>query len=271
MPELPEVEITCRGIAPHIINQPVKKLIIRETRLRWPIPAEIIEKQLMNQRIVSVSRRAKYICIQNANGYLIIHLGMSGTLQIFPENSGIKKHDHFDCVLGNGQILRFNDPRRFGCILWAKEPSQLAIISNLGPEPLSKEFTGNYLYQKACHRQVSIKEFIMNNQIVVGVGNIYASESLFLAGIHPQLPAKLLNPSKAKDLCKAIKQTLEKAILHGGTTLKDFYQSNGKPGYFAQELKVYGRKDKPCFHCKKPIESIRIGQRMSYFCPRCQK
>lgn len=271
MPELPEVEITCRGIAPHIINQPIKKLVIRERRLRWPIPSEIIEKQLINQKIVSVSRRAKYIFIQNTNGYLIIHLGMSGTLQICPENSPVKKHDHFDCIFANGKMLRFNDPRRFGCILWAVEPNQLAIISNLGPEPLSQQFTADYLYQKAQHRQVSIKEFIMNNQIVVGVGNIYASESLFLAGIHPKLPARLLNRSKANELCKAIKQTLEKAILHGGTTLKDFCQSDGKPGYFAQELKVYGRKDKPCFHCKKLIESIRVGQRMTYFCPKCQK
>lgn len=271
MPELPEVETTCRGIAPHVINQTISQIIIREKRLRWPIPTKILQKELHHQKILSVTRRAKYIYIQFATGYLIIHLGMSGTLQIFPLNTDFRKHDHFECILQNGKILRFNDPRRFGCILWAQDPNQLAIIANLGPEPLSEQFSEKYLYQKAQRRHITIKEFIMNNHIVVGVGNIYASESLFLAGINPLMRAKELTLTQAKALCKAIRHTLEKAIAMGGTTLKDFYQSDGKPGYFSIELKVYGRNNESCYSCTKNIESIRIGQRMTYFCPQCQR
>lgn len=270
MPELPEVETTCRGIAPHIIDQTITQLIIREKRLRWLIPSEILVKNLISQKVLSVTRRAKYIYIQVTTGYLIIHLGMSGTLQVFPANIPHRKHDHFECILKNGKVLRYNDPRRFGCILWAEDPTQLKIISTLGIEPFDKQFKGEYLYQKAIHRKISIKELIMHNQIVVGVGNIYASESLFLAGIHPLLPANQLTLVEAKKLCKAIQVILEKAITKGGTTLKDFYQSDGKPGYFSQQLKVYGREQEPCVNCKKKIQAIRIGQRMTYFCPKCQ-
>lgn len=270
MPELPEVETTCRGITPHLISQTIHKVIVRESRLRWPIPGATLKKQLISQQILSVSRRAKYIYIQIASGYLIIHLGMSGTLRIYSAKSAIQKHDHFDCILKNGTILRYNDPRRFGCILWAQDPNQLKMIANLGPEPLCVDFTTQYLIQKAKRRQVPIKSLIMNNHIVVGVGNIYASESLFLAGIHPLMPANALTFKNAQKLCHAIKQTLEKAITLGGTTLKDYFQSDGSKGYFANELKVYDRKSEPCYHCKQIIESVRIGQRMTYFCPQCQ-
>lgn len=270
MPELPEVETTCRGILPHIIKRNITKVTIRQKRLRWEIPVRLLQQQLLAQPILGVSRRAKYILIELPTGVLIIHLGMSGTLRITSESSILQPHDHFVCTLNNGKSLRLNDPRRFGCVLWAKKPEELTIFQRLGPEPLSTEFNANYLHNKARKRQIAIKNFIMNNHIVVGVGNIYASESLFLAQIHPEMSAAKLTLEEADKLCRAIRKVLKAAIKAGGTTLKDFYNSEGKPGYFSTQLKVYGKTGEPCEVCERPIFSTIIGQRTSYFCGYCQ-
>jgi formamidopyrimidine-DNA glycosylase len=271
MPELPEVETTRSGIAPYIENQQVQQVIIRDARLRWPITDKLDEK-LCGQIIQSVSRRAKYLLLNTADGTLFIHLGMSGRLRILTAFQPAEKHDHVDIVFANNIILRFTDPRRFGAILWTSEPPlQHPLLSHLGPEPLDDEFTAAYLLQRSRKRQVSIKTFIMNAEIVVGVGNIYASESLFLSNIHPQLIAANLTKKQAEKLVDAIKLTLKKAIAAGGTTLRDFRDSQGKPGYFAQELWVYARQNQGCKQCGHPIELIRQANRATYFCPQCQK
>lgn len=271
MPELPEVETTRNGIAPYIENQQVEQVIIRDTRLRWPVTDKLDEK-LCGQIIQSVSRRAKYLLLNTAEGTLFIHLGMSGRLRILTAFQPAEKHDHVDIVFANNIILRFTDPRRFGAILWTSEsPMQHPLLSHLGPEPLKDLFNAGYLFQRSRKRQVSIKTFIMNAEIVVGVGNIYASESLFLSGIHPQLIAAKLTKTQAEKLVAAIKLTLKKAIAAGGTTLRDFRDSEGKPGYFAQELWVYARQNQGCKKCGHPIELIRQANRATYFCPQCQK
>lgn len=272
MPELPEVETTVRGIRSHLLQKKIKGIIIRQKQLRWPIPHLTLQRLLPTQTIIDVTRRAKYILIETSNGTLVIHLGMSGTLRITDEHAPLKKHDHFDCLLDDGLILRYNDPRRFGAILWAgKDLNSLEVLNHLGPEPLGKAFNANYLLLKAKKRSVPIKQFIMDPKVVVGVGNIYASESLFLANIHPQLSAEQLTSVMAGALCNAIRKVLRAAIKQGGTTLKDFYQSDGKPGYFRHQLTVYDREGLDCIHCHTAIQCIRQGQRSTYFCPTCQK
>lgn len=271
MPELPEVETTVRGIRPHLLQHKIKRVVVREKQLRWPIPALTLERVLPKQTILEVSRRAKYILIKTTAGTLVIHLGMSGTLRLCDRATPLKKHDHFDCQLSEEKVLRYNDPRRFGAILWAgHDLSSLTILNHLGPEPLSKAFDADYLLARAAKRSVAIKPFIMDAKIVVGVGNIYASESLFLAKIHPLLSANQLSPSQAKTLCMAITKVLKAAIKKGGTTLKDFYGSDGKPGYFRHQLAVYDREGLDCIDCKTPIEHLQLGQRSTYFCPACQ-
>lgn len=270
MPELPEIETTRRGIAPYIENKLVTQVVIRNPRLRWPVTTGLNEK-LSGQRIQTVSRRAKYLLLTTATGTLLIHLGMSGSLRLLSSYQPPAKHDHIDIVFDDDLILRFTDPRRFGAALWTTEPpSQHPLLNHLGPEPLDTTFDASYLLHRSRKRQVSIKTFIMNAAIVVGVGNIYASESLFIAGIHPKQIAAKLTAEQAEKLVNAIKLTLQKAIAAGGTTLRDFRDSEGKPGYFAQELWVYGRHDQPCKQCGHPIELIRQAQRATYFCPHCQ-
>ncbi|MBN46088.1 MULTISPECIES: bifunctional DNA-formamidopyrimidine glycosylase/DNA-(apurinic or apyrimidinic site) lyase [unclassified Methylophaga] len=271
MPELPEVETTRSGITPYVENNTVERVVIRDSRLRWPITDNLDEK-ISGQVIQSVSRRAKYLLFTTATGTLFIHLGMSGRLRILTVFQPPEKHDHVDIVFADGIILRFTDPRRFGAVLWTSEPPmQHPLLNHLGPEPLEDAFDAEYLLQRSRKRQVSIKTFIMNAEIVVGVGNIYASESLFLSGIHPQLMAAKLKKSQAEKLVDAVKLTLQKAIAAGGTTLRDFRDSEGKPGYFAQELWVYARQNMGCKQCGHPIELIRQSQRATYFCPQCQK
>lgn len=270
MPELPEVETTRRGILPYIENQTVSKVVIRNHSLRWPIPDDL-EQQLCGQKIITVKRRAKYLLLEFAHGTLMIHLGMSGRLRVLDSDKNVDKHDHVDMYFDNGKVLRYTDPRRFGALLWSAEDIQShPLINHLGPEPLSDAFDSDYLCHKAKGRQTAIKTFIMNGEIVVGVGNIYANEALFMAGIHPQKAAGKISHKKMTLLVAAIKQVLEKALAAGGTTLRDFRKSDGKPGYFAQELSVYGRGDQPCLACGSPIKSIRQAQRASYFCPHCQ-
>jgi len=271
MPELPEVETTCKGISKHLINKTIADVIIRQPKLRWPIPARI-KKELPQDKIISVKRRAKYILIATEAGTLIIHLGMSGSLRIVKANTPFDKHDHFDLVLKNNFCLRLHDPRRFGSVLWTKKPVlEHKLLCKLGPEPLTDEFTANTIFKQSRKRKVNIKQFIMNAHIVVGVGNIYASEALFLAGIHPRKAAGSISLPRFEELVKSIKQILTAAIKHGGTTLKDFTQSDGKPGYFQQQLTVYGRKSEPCLICKKPISHCVLGQRATYYCTQCQK
>lgn len=270
MPELPEVETTKQGIKPYLAGHTITGITIRNPRLRLPVPINM-DTLCIGKKIKNVTRRAKYILLQLSNGYILIHLGMSGHLRLVNETTKPEKHDHIDLILDNGFALRYCDPRRFGIFLYIEEnPHQHPLLAHLGPEPLTEEFNGNYLYQRARNRNIPIKSLIMNNEVVVGVGNIYATESLFLAGIHPLSPAKKINLKACLSLTNEIKKILHAAIDAGGTTLKDFYSYDGKPGYFSFALKIYGRKKQNCFQCTTPIESVVIAGRHSAFCPHCQ-
>ena len=271
MPELPEVETTRRGISKHVEQQTVKEVIIRQARLRWPIPAKL-KNILPNQIIHTVTRRAKYLILSSEVGYVIIHLGMSGSLRVLDAKTPAEKHDHIDFVFSNGKCLRLRDPRRFGAVLFTRnDPAQHKLLKSLGPEPLSNSFTATYLVEKSRKRKLTIKSFIMDSKIVVGVGNIYASEALFRAGVHPKRAAGKVTKEKYSLLTTAIKEVLTEAIKAGGTSLRDFTQSDGKPGYFKQALKVYGRKGEPCNNCKKSITQAMIAQRSTFYCTHCQK
>lgn len=270
MPELPEVETSRRGIAPWLENQEICAVIVRDRRLRWPVPATI-EQYLPGQMIRSVRRRAKYLLFETDNGAAMLHLGMSGSVRVIDANEPAGKHDHVDICLRNGKALRFRDPRRFGSLLWTTNPDEHELLRKLGPEPLSDDFTGDYLWRKSRGRRVSIKQFIMNAAIVVGVGNIYASESLWKAGIHPKRAAGRISCERMCRLSDAIKSVLQLAIEAGGTTLRDFQGGDGEPGYFRQQLDAYDRSGLPCAVCKTPIRSIVLGQRSTFYCARCQR
>jgi len=270
MPELPEVETSRRGIAPWVENQDVSGVIVRQHSLRWPVATEI-ERILPGQRIRSLSRRAKYLLIGTDAGTAMLHLGMSGSVRIIDTGAPAGVHDHVDIELESGKALRFRDPRRFGSLLWADDPYRHPLLSDLGPEPLDDEFSGEYLYEVARGRRVTIKQFLMNGSVVVGVGNIYASESLFVARIHPKRRAGRISMPRMKSLASAIKLVLGKAIEAGGTTLRNFHGGDGEPGYFQQQLEVYGRDDEPCLRCKRPISLAVLGQRSTYYCKNCQK
>lgn len=271
MPELPEVETTISGIKPHITGKTITNVIIREHRLRWPIP-ENLPEILKGQKVLSVSRRAKYILIKFHHGTLLLHLGMSGSMRFINKNFEVAKHDHVDFIFKNSKCLRFHDPRRFGAILWTSENvNQHKLLRHLGPEPLHNDFDVNYLYARSRNRSLSVKQFIMDSKIVVGVGNIYASESLYLAGIHPVRSAGRISKARYLKLCNAIKNVLTNAINQGGTTLRDFSNTDGKPGYFKQKLNVYDRADLPCKKCNHPIKCITQNNRSSYYCSHCQR
>jgi formamidopyrimidine-DNA glycosylase len=270
MPELPEVETTRRGITPHVCHQRVRAVIVREPRLRWPVPVALVEG-LTGARIDAVERRAKYLLLRTSRGTALLHLGMSGSLRVLAADTPAGKHDHLDLVLDNGRCLRLTDPRRFGAALWcAGDVHAHALLKDLGPEPLGDAFTTDYLCTAARGRKVAVKAFIMDAKVVVGVGNIYASESLFLAGIHPQRAAGRISRTRCERLVQAIKQVLTESIAAGGTTLRDFVGGDGRPGYFAQELRVYGRTGEPCPRCGSAIRQITTGQRSTYYCPHCQ-
>ena len=270
MPELPEVETTLRGISPHIKNQTVCKVIIRQPKLRWLIPTEL-PGLIEQQTLISLSRRAKYLLLHFNTGTLLIHLGMSGSLRVISANTPPAKHDHFDIEFTHQKSIRLTDPRRFGAVLWlGTEPYQHALLSKLGPEPLSDDLTGHYLYEKSRHKKVSIKQFIMNQTIVTGVGNIYCTEALYYAGISPVRAAGNISLKRYQTLVTQIKKTLSLAIEQGGTTLRDFVGSDGKPGYFKQELCVYGRSGLPCQNCKQPLTEIKQAQRTTVYCTQCQ-
>lgn len=271
MPELPEVETTRSGIEPHILNQVIGRIVVRQGSLRWPVPQDI-GAVFSGEKILSVRRRAKYLLLSCDQYTLIIHLGMSGSLRALPAASETNKHDHLDIEFRNGAILRFRDPRRFGCVLYSKN-SELEghkLLANLGPEPLEADFSADYLFKRTRKRDVAIKNFIMNGNIVVGVGNIYASEALHLAGIMPGKAARRLSLAACTRLVEEIKTVLAHAIESGGTTLKDFTNEAGNPGYFSQQLNVYGRAGEPCYRCGATIRSRVLGQRTSYYCSSCQ-
>lgn len=272
MPELPEVETTRRGIAPHIVGCKVKQLIIRNHSLRWPIPKEL-PGRIKNAELLSLTRRGKYLLFEFKDGYVLWHLGMSGSLRVLPKGhtSAIQTHEHVDLCMSNGAILRFNDPRRFGAVLWADNPVyEHDLLSHLGPEPLSDAFSDHYLYEKTRKRKQPIKTFIMDSKVVVGVGNIYANEALFNAGIRPTKAAGKITKAQTQQLTQDIKKVLARAIEQGGTTLKDFIGGDGKPGYFAQQLNVYGRGGEPCVTCSKPLKEVRMGNRTTVYCTQCQ-
>lgn len=270
MPELPEVETSRRGIAPWVERQQVAEVVIRDRRLRWPIPEEI-DRKLPGQEILSVGRRAKYLLFDTAAGTAMLHLGMSGSLRIIDQDEPARLHDHVDIRFTSGKALRFRDPRRFGSLLWVEDPARHALLRTLGPEPLSDAFDGEYLYRRSRGRKVCIKAFIMNASIVVGVGNIYASEALFGAGLHPKRRAGRVAAARMDLLAGSIKSVLERAIRAGGTTLRDFHGGDGEPGYFKQQLDVYDRAGKPCRHCGTPITAIVLAQRSTYYCKACQR
>lgn len=269
MPELPEVETTLRGIEPYLQNRRIRRFEIRESRLRWPVSDALYH--LTDSPILSLRRRAKYLLLELEAGQVMIHLGMSGTLRVVDQQTPLRKHDHVDLCLDSGKVLRFNDPRRFGSILFQPGPTPHPLLQQLGPEPLGDDFHGEGLFRRSRGRKIAVKSFLMDNATVVGVGNIYAQESLFMAGIHPSRAAGRISRQRYQALADAVKQVLGQAIQAGGTTLKDFTRSDGQPGYFAQSLAVYGRAGQPCHRCDGLLRPLRHGQRATTYCPRCQR
>ena len=270
MPELPEVETTRLGIQPHLQGEQVHQVVIRNPAMRWPIEEQV--NRIAELKIQSVKRRAKYILLETPKGTLMLHLGMSGSLRISQPSIPFKKHDHFLLQLKNGTELRLHDPRRFGAVIWHEgEIENHPLISHLGPEPLEEHFHTDYLHQTCHGRKTTIKQHIMNATIVVGVGNIYASEALFRSGIHPRRQAGRISRHRLQRLTTEIKSVLTEAITQGGTTLRDFLNQDGEPGYFKQKLFVYDKENQPCRKCPSSIKKIIISNRSSYYCPTCQK
>jgi formamidopyrimidine-DNA glycosylase len=277
MPELPEVEITRRGIEPHVLGQPITGVVVRERRMRWPVPRGL-ERTLTGSTVRAVSRRGKYLLLEctdmNApgkDGWLILHLGMSGSLRILPRGAPVKKHDHFDLEFGN-KLLRLHDPRRFGAVLWEKgDVAAHPLIAGLGVEPLEPAFTAKFLHEAMRGRSAAIKLALMDHTMVVGVGNIYANESLFHARINPATRAGRVSLARCERLVGTVRETLEKALKAGGSSLRDFVHSDGSSGYFQQEYFVYGRDGQPCRVCGTTVRIRRMGQRSTFYCPSCQK
>jgi formamidopyrimidine-DNA glycosylase len=271
LPELPEVETTRRGIKPSVKDNRIYKITVRQKKLRWLVP-DNLPFMLEGYEIRQVSRRGKYLLFENEMGTMLIHLGMSGSLRIVKQGELPKKHDHIDFCFKNGLILRFTDPRKFGCVLWQTKGQGIhPLLANLGPEPLNPNFNSKHLFLRSRKRSVCVKPFIMDSKVVVGVGNIYASEALFLAGISPKVPAGKVSQKRYQRLVSSIKIVLKKAIQSGGTTLRDFTDGNGNPGYFKQSLNVYGRAGKECKLCRKHLIEIRQAQRSTVYCSACQR
>lgn len=270
MPELPEVETTLRGISPHIKNQIVSQVIIRQPKLRWPIPTDL-PTLIEQQTLLSLSRRAKYLLLHFNPGTLLIHLGMSGSLRVISDNTPVEKHDHVDIIFKHKKGIRLTDPRRFGAVLWlGTEPETHPLLSKLGPEPLSKELTANYLYTRSRGKKVSIKHYLMNQNIITGIGNIYCTEALYYARISPVRSAGNISLKRYQILLNEIQKTLSLAIELGGTSLRDFVGSDGKPGYFKQELSAYGRSGQPCKNCQQGLSEIKQSSRTTVYCTHCQ-
>lgn len=270
MPELPEVETTRRGIEPYIVRNTLIRVAVHNPHLRWPVPRQL-NQAVAGQTVQSLLRRGKYLLLGLSSGTVIIHLGMSGSLRMLNCDIPRQKHDHVDFMFQNGQCLRLRDPRRFGAVLYTrKDPMEHKLLADLGPEPLERDFSGAYLFRQSRGRKVAVKLFIMNSKVVVGVGNIYANEALFRAGIHPKRQAGRLSAERYARLAQAIKAVLRAAIKAGGTTLRDFTAEDGRPGYFRQKLLVYGKASEPCSRCGTAIKHITLGQRATYYCPHCQ-
>lgn len=272
MPELPEVETTRRGVAPYVTGRRISAVTVREPRLRWPVPKDLA-RRFRGQVVQSLKRRGKYLLFGTPGGTLIVHLGMSGSLRLVDAVTPPGPHDHVDIVFDNGRALRLRDPRRFGAMLWtAGDPSCHPLLRSLGPEPLEgSAFTGDYLYQRSRGRRQAVKTFIMDSRVVAGVGNIYANEALFRAGIRPGTMAGRISRARYQGLAQAMAGVLGDAVAAGGTTLRDFLNGDGKPGYFAQRLQVYARAGEACGACGHPIRSSRLGQRSTFYCPHCQR
>ncbi len=270
MPELPEVETTRRGLAPHLEGRRITGVTLRRPDLRWPIPAEI-NQILPGQHITGVRRRAKYLLFDTEPGSALLHLGMSGCLRVLPPSTTIGPHDHVDFALDSRRVLRFTDPRRFGCLLWQPAGETHELLRNLGPEPLSEDFSGDYLYERSRRRKAPVKTFLMDQAIVVGVGNIYAAECLFRAGIAPEREAGKVSRDRYARLAEAVRAILAHAIERGGTTLRDFINPDSEPGYFEQELFVYGREGEACKACGRRLRSSRLGNRATAWCGHCQR
>ena len=269
MPELPEVEVTRRGLAPHLAGQRITGARVREPRLRWPVSREV--RRLAGRTIASITRRGKYLLVDCGDGHLILHLGMSGSLRLVPPGTPAGKHDHVDLILGE-RVLRLRDPRRFGAVLWTSAPLERhPLPAHLGVEPLSRAFNPARLYALAHAHRTAVKKFLMDARRIVGVGNIYASESLFRAGIDPRTPANRISVDQCGKLAAAIKHTLRAAIRAGGSSLRDFVAVNGQSGHFQNRYRVYGREGKACRRCRAPVRCIVQGQRSTFYCPRCQK
>jgi formamidopyrimidine-DNA glycosylase len=271
MPELPEVETVCRGIAPLVVQQRIASVISRVPKLRWDIPSDL-DSQLVGQTVQAVERRAKYILLKLDSGTLVLHLGMTGILRVVESSVKLKKHDHFDLIFDDGKCLRLNDCRRFGAVFFvAGSIEKHPLFRTLGPEPLGADFNVEYLQNSAQNRKVPIKNFLMDQKVVVGVGNIYASEVLFRTRVDPRLSANKVSREKLEALVNEIKLVLQEAIEQEGTTIRDFEGSDGKPGYFKQQLQVYGREDQPCVKCHAPVRKVKQGGRSTFYCSGCQK
>lgn len=269
MPELPEVETTRRGIAAHLEGQRIRAAIVRQPQLRWPVPARL-HSRLRGRRVAAVDRRGKYLLLRLDRECLIVHLGMSGALRLLTDKREVGRHDHWDLVFDRGVVLRFTDPRRFGSLHLTEHPESHPLLSSLGPEPLGDEFSGAYLYTISRKRQVAVKHLLMNSRIVVGVGNIYVCEALHQAGIHPLRAAGRISLLRYEALAAAVKRVLGEAIEQGGTTLRDFFNADGAPGYFSVRLQVYGRAGEPCLRCGNVVKRTAQGQRGTWHCPGCQ-
>lgn len=271
MPELPEVEVTRRSLEPYLVSLTIANAVVRHAGLRWPIPKNL-PRLLRGKTIRALGRRGKYLLVGFGHGTLILHLGMSGSLRLLPAGTPPEKHDHFDLVLDNGMLVRLRDPRRFGAVLWhGGEVHTHPLLAALGPEPLEEDFDARYLYRVTRGRDISVKQLIMDSHLVVGVGNIYANEALFRAGIRPQLAAGRLSLPRCTRLVEEIRATLAEAIGKGGSSLRDFVDAAGRPGYFQQYYWVYGRGGEPCRRCGAQVKQIRQGQRSSFYCASCQK
>ncbi|OGI45290.1 MAG: DNA-formamidopyrimidine glycosylase [Candidatus Muproteobacteria bacterium RBG_16_65_31] len=270
MPELPEVETTRRGIEPAVVGRAVTRVVVRDPRLRWRVPAALT-KELPGRVIGAVARRGKYLLLHTATGAVILHLGMSGSLRVVRCSDPPGKYDHVDIALDSGDCLRLRDPRRFGAVLWTRDHARHRLLARLGVEPLGPEFTGDYLFRATRGRRRAIRDFLLDGSVVAGIGNIYANEALFAAGIRPTRRAGRLDRDQCLRLARAIRATLKKAIRAGGTTLRDFRNGRGEPGRFQRALRVYGRGGEACRACGRPIRALRLGQRSAFFCPRCQQ
>jgi formamidopyrimidine-DNA glycosylase len=271
MPELPEVETARRGLEPWLLHQRIRGAVLRHRGMRWPVRSDL-PRLLAGRSIRSVGRRSKYLLLDCETGWLILHLGMSGSLRMVPAQQVPGKHDHFDLVLENGQALRLTDPRRFGAVIWEPgEPARHKLLQDLGPEPFDAGFDARWLFARTRGRTAPVKNVLMDSHVVCGVGNIYANESLFGAGINPARAAGRISLARYARLVDVVRDTLRAAIAAGGSTLRDFVQADGSPGYFQQQYYVYGRDGEPCRKCGARIKAVRIGQRSAFYCPRCQR